>query len=97
MQTFFEDGPKRDRRLWIGDLRLEALTNYYTFKNTEIVKRCLYLFAAGECNSIGFLPSFIYETPYYHSGATHIEDYAMHGAVHHHISSENMGYNTKNF
>ncbi len=77
MQTFFEDGPKRDRRLWIGDLRLEALANYYTFKNTEIVKRCLYLFAAGECNNIGFLPSFIYETPYYHSGATHIEDYAL--------------------
>ena len=77
MQTFFEDGPKRDRRLWIGDLRLEALANYYTFHNTEIVKRCLYLFAAGECNNLGFLPSFVYETPYYHSGATHIEDYAL--------------------
>lgn len=77
MQTFLEDGPKRDRRLWIGDLRLEALTNYYTFNNLEIVKRCLYLFAAGECNESGFLPSFVYETPYYHSGATHIEDYAL--------------------
>ena len=77
MQTFFEDGPKRDRRLWIGDLRLEALANYYTFNNIEIVKRCLYLFAAGGCNNLGFLPSFVYETPYYHSGATHIEDYAL--------------------
>ncbi|MBQ2848823.1 MAG: hypothetical protein IJE74_11260 [Clostridia bacterium] len=77
MQTFFEDGPKRDRRLWIGDLRLEALTNYYTFKNLEIVKRCLYLFAAGECNNLGFLPSFVYETPYYHSGEAHIADYAL--------------------
>ncbi len=77
MQTFFEDGPKRDRRLWIGDLRLEALANYYTFNNLEIVKRCLYLFAAGECNKLGFLPSFVYETPYYHSGATYIEDYAL--------------------
>lgn len=77
MQTFFEDGPKRDRRLWIGDLRLEALANYYTFNNLEIVKRCLYLFAAGECNKSGFLPSFVYETPYYHSGETHIEDYAL--------------------
>ncbi len=77
MQTFFEDGPKRDRRLWIGDLRLEALTNYYTFNNLEIVKRCLYLFAAGECNELGFLPSFVYETPYCHFGATHIEDYAL--------------------
>ena len=58
MQTFFEDGPKRDRRLWIGDFRLEALANYYTFNNAEIVKRCLYLFAAGECGELGFLPSF---------------------------------------
>ncbi len=77
MQTFFEDGPKRDRRLWIGDLRLEALANYCTFNNLEIVKRCLYLFAAGECNYLGFLPAFVYETPYYHSGATYIEDYAL--------------------
>lgn len=77
MQTIFEDGPKRDRRLWIGDFYLEALTNYYTFNNLEIVKRCLYLFAAGECNSLGFLPSFVYETPYYYSGETYIEDYAL--------------------
>ena len=42
-QDVFEDGPKRDRRLWIGDLRLEALANYYTFGDTALVKRCLYL------------------------------------------------------
>ncbi|MBQ3603226.1 MAG: hypothetical protein IJA02_05275 [Clostridia bacterium] len=77
MQTFFEDGPKRDRRLWTGDLRLEALTNYYTFKNLEITKRCLYLFAAGDCDKLGFLPSYIYETPYYFSGGAHIADYAL--------------------
>lgn len=46
MQSVFEDGPKRDRRLWIGDLRLQALANYYTFKNYDLVRRCLYLFAA---------------------------------------------------
>lgn len=46
MQRVFEDGPKRDRRLWLGDLRIEALVNYYTFKNMDIVKKCLYLFAA---------------------------------------------------
>lgn len=38
-------GPKRDRRLWIGDLRMQALANYETFKNYDLVKRCLYLFA----------------------------------------------------
>ena len=77
MQTFFEDGPKRDRRLWIGDLRLEALTNYYTFNNLELVKRCLYLFAAGKPNTLGFVPSFIYETPYFVSGIANIIDYAL--------------------
>lgn len=46
MQSVFEDGPKRDRRLWLGDLRLQALANYATFKNYDMVKRCLYLFAA---------------------------------------------------
>lgn len=45
-QDVFEDGPKRDRRLWSGDLRLQALTDYVTFKNTDLVKRCIYLFAA---------------------------------------------------
>lgn len=44
MQQVFEDGPKRDRRLWLGDLRLQALANYATFDNQNLVKRCLYLF-----------------------------------------------------
>ncbi|MDN2453971.1 alpha-rhamnosidase [Lactobacillus sp. UCMA15818] len=44
MQDVFEDGPKRDRRLWLGDLRLQALANYITFDNQGLVKRCLYLF-----------------------------------------------------
>lgn len=46
MQTVYEDGPKRDQRLWIGDLYLEALANAYTFKNHELTKHCLYLLAA---------------------------------------------------
>lgn len=45
MQTVFEDGPKRDRRLWMGDLRLQALANYYTYQDYDMVKACLYLFA----------------------------------------------------
>ena len=46
MQDVFEDGPKRDRRLWLGDLRLQAMTNYVTYRDFALVKRCLYLFAA---------------------------------------------------
>ena len=45
MQLVFEDGPKRDRRLWMGDLRLQALANYQSYRNHDLVKRCLYLFA----------------------------------------------------
>ena len=45
MQDVFEDGPKRDRRLWLGDLRLQAIANYATFGQCDLVKRCLYLFA----------------------------------------------------
>ena len=45
MQLVFEDGPKRDRRLWMGDLRLQALANYRTYRCNDLVKRCLYLFA----------------------------------------------------
>lgn len=62
MQTVFEDGPKRDRRLWIGDLRLQAMVNYYTFKNYSLVKRCLYLFA-GLTEEEGKVPSCVYENP----------------------------------
>ena len=45
MQDVFEDGPKRDRRMWLGDLRLQARANYYTFKNYDLAKRCMYIFA----------------------------------------------------
>lgn len=77
MQRVFEDGPKRDRRLWIGDLRLEALTNYYTFQDNALVRRCLYLFAAASVNEKGFLPGYIYENPDYVSGEWYLEDYAL--------------------
>lgn len=46
MQRIYEDGPKRDRRLWLGDLRLQALTGYYTHCNLKLVRKCMYLFAA---------------------------------------------------
>lgn len=77
MQRVFEDGPKRDRRLWIGDLRLEALANYETFRDTSLIKRCLYLFAAADRNDLGFLPGFVYENPVFFSGSWFIVDYSM--------------------
>ena len=74
MQTFLEDGPKRDRRLWLGDLRLEALANYETYRNFDVVKRSLYLLA-GTCGDNGELYSDAFERPVPRSGACRILDY----------------------
>ena len=62
MQTVYEDGPKRDRRLWIGDLYLEALAGRYSFQNHLLTKRCLYLFAS-LTDSNGRLLADLYDFP----------------------------------
>ena len=62
MQTVYEDGPKRDRRLWIGDMYLESLANRYSFKNNQLTKHCLYLFA-GLAAEDGVLISNCFEEP----------------------------------
>ena len=62
MQTVFEDGPKRDRRLWVGDLYLESLANRHSFRNFDLVKRCLYLFA-GLTGDDGCIVPNIFEHP----------------------------------
>ena len=74
MHTVFEDGPKRDRRLWIGDLRLQALVNYESFKNYALVKRCLYLFA-GLAHEDGAVAACVFEVPQPHRGHCDILDY----------------------
>jgi alpha-L-rhamnosidase len=75
MQTVFEDGPKRDRRLWIGDLRLQALTNYVTVRNFDLVKRCLLLFA-GLPREDGLVSACVFEDPQPLRGHEYIMDYA---------------------
>ncbi|MEO8064153.1 MAG: glycoside hydrolase [Pseudomonadota bacterium] len=75
MQTTFEDGPRRDQRLWIGDLRLQALTNYQTFRQNDVVQRCLYLFAALPRDD-GLVSACVYEKPTARYGGLHIVDYA---------------------
>jgi alpha-L-rhamnosidase len=66
MQTVYEDGTKRDRRLWIGDLYLESLANTYSFKNHNLTKRCLYLLA-GLSDENGYLTANVFEAPEPHS------------------------------
>ncbi|MGC4049255.1 MAG: hypothetical protein QM757_07035 [Paludibaculum sp.] len=76
MQTVFEDGPRRDRRLWVGDLRLQALTNYVSFRNLDLVKRCLYLFA-GLPREDGLVAACVYDDPEPKCGRQFIMDYAV--------------------
>ena len=76
MQYEFEDGPKRDRRLWLGDLRLQALTNYYTYKNYDLVKRCLYLFA-GVADKDGRVPACVFTSPKVVGDDTFMFDYSL--------------------
>ncbi len=76
MQTTFEDGPRRDQRLWIGDLRLQARASYVTFPNHALVKRCLYLFAGLPRESDGLLPACVFEKPTPSTTGTFIVDYA---------------------
>lgn len=80
MQDVFEDGPKRDRRLWLGDLRLQALANYYTFENIDLVKRCLYLFASFDSKD-QLLPSYVYTKPQVETGQAYLVSYALFFAV----------------
>ncbi len=76
MQTSFEDGPRRDQRLWVGDLRLQALTNYVSFGNNDLVRRCLYLFA-GLQRDDGYITACVYEKPAPRIGEVVLIDYAV--------------------
>lgn len=77
MQLVFEDGPKRDRRLWLGDLYLQEKANFHTFRNYDLVKRCLYLFA-GLAHPDGCLSSAVYHEPMLKNQAWIIHDYALY-------------------
>jgi alpha-L-rhamnosidase len=74
MQTVFEDGPKRDRRLWLGDLRLQALANYATYRNYDLVKRSLYLLAWAT-TAKGLVGTCVFERPEPVRGGNSILDY----------------------
>lgn len=76
MQDVFEDGPKRDRRLWIGDLRLQALADYATFKDVDLVKRCLYLFGAMTAED-GRVPANVFTKPRNLPDDTFLLDYSL--------------------
>ena len=76
MQDVFEDGPKRDRRLWLGDLRLQALSNYASFKHYDLVKRCLYLFAGSRFPD-GRISACLFTKPKVEADDTFMFDYNL--------------------
>lgn len=76
MQSVFEDGPKRDRRLWLGDLRLQALVNYATFRQNDLVKRCLYLFAS-VTRQDGMVSANLFMKPVVQADDTYLLDYSL--------------------
>lgn len=82
MQTTFEDGPRRDQRLWLGDLRLQARASYVTYPNFDLVKRCLFLFAGLARESDGLLTACVFEKPEPLTTDTFLLDYsALFGSV----------------
>lgn len=77
MQTVYEDGPKRDHRLWAGDMYLQTLANRFTFGNYDLTRRCLYLFAA-LADERGNVISNIFEHPLPHAQErSHCITYAL--------------------
>ena len=80
MQDVFEDGPKRDRRLWMGDLRLQAAANYATFRQNDLVKRCLYLFAGSRFPG-GRVAACVFTKPTVQADDTWLFDYSLFFAV----------------
>ena len=62
MQTCFEDGPKRDRRLWLGDLYLQAKSNAVTYRDCLLVERSICLLAANT-NDAGMIAVCAFEHP----------------------------------
>ena len=75
MQTCFEDGPKRDRRLWLGDLRLQAMVNKVTYRRFDLAARSLYLLAGCPLPD-GEVCGCVMEHPAPRPGC-HTHDYAM--------------------
>ena len=76
MQEVYEDGPKRDRRLWTGDMRLQALVNASSFRNMDLTKRCLYLFAGSRFPD-GRVAACVFTGKHTEADDTWLFDYAL--------------------
>ena len=75
MQDVMEDGPKRDRRLWLGDLRLQARANAVSFRRFDLIERSLLLLAAASDDD-GRVPGCVFTEPHLRHGNDTV-DYAL--------------------
>ena len=50
------DGPRRDREVWVGDLLPEVRTCWYAFKDAEVIKNSIKIFADKQKEN-GFIPA----------------------------------------
>lgn len=74
MQTVREDGAKRDRRLWIGDLRIANLLVHCTNHRYDLIERALYLLAGTATD--GDILGCAFERPTPRAGCR-MHDYAL--------------------
>ncbi|MFQ9622472.1 MAG: sugar hydrolase [Enterobacteriaceae bacterium] len=75
MQEVFEDGPKRDRRLWLGDLRLQALVNDVTFARHALAP--LPVPFAGHTREDGMVSANVFVQPDVIADDTFLFDYSL--------------------
>lgn len=71
------DGPRRDIRLWIGDLRLQARTAYTLFDDHTLARRCVALFAGLPWDEDGRVAGCVYEKPEPLRGGPYTLDYSL--------------------
>ncbi len=75
MQEVPEDGPKRDRRLWLGDLRLQALVNHVTFRRYDLFENGIRLLHSCK-DERNMIPGAILMNPEPH-GSSFVFDYSL--------------------
>ncbi|KAF4951710.1 hypothetical protein FSARC_12833 [Fusarium sarcochroum] len=82
MRTVLEDGLRRNRTLPIGDLRLQDLANYTVFRDSNLVKRCLFHFPTVRREDGSLPAACIFEKPTLTASTDYIVDYdALFAAI----------------
>jgi len=84
-RDYFVDCPGREQALWLGDVRIEALTAYYGFGNAELPRHSIELFTLmqnrdGAIPAVGPLSGDAFIPDYHAQWPTIAYDYYVHTA-----------------